>query len=226
MLLRKILIITLLISSVIVVNAQSITLGISAGANNYFDPKIMKGDLNRYYYGLVGGKALTVEAGYEGFLKKYKALRVSLLIDHYSGKLLTNNTLGIRDFKNYEMNCTRVGIGISPYRFELMRNLILSPAFEVNVLAINGGTLYTSHRPDSLMVSVITEVVESKIPREIYNTFNAAASLSLSYRIPLAGKYYIAPNYRYYYGLMYEFRDDQQCVVTRRNQFGIIFGMK
>lgn len=219
---KTLILLCILIALAGVASAQTFSGAVSGGSHKFVDPKIMDGNLN----GLVkGGKTLTAEAGYEGYINKYKKLKVGLVIDYFTGQFIPGYSYN--SYWKYDIECTRIGISISPYRFELAKSLILSPAIELNVLAISGGKFFTQERDTTIsLVPVYYNMTTSDISRNIYNTFTAAATLSLYYKIPVGEKWYIAPNFRYYYGLIYELKDDRASIVSRRNQLGIIIGWK
>lgn len=220
---RKIIVSLFFLALFINSHAQKYSVSVSGGFQKYVDPKNMDGS---FAGGNTGGRALTTEAGYEGFIEGYKKLKLSVLVDYFSGRISQGNQGGNVAGRRYEFECGRVGLGISPYSFEVAKNLIVRPAVEFSVMAINGGTLYTSYRTDSLMVSFIYNEKATTIPRDIYNVFTAAGTLSLAYKIPFGDRWYIAPSYRYYHGLFYEFKDDKFPLVSRRNQLGIIVGWR
>lgn len=220
---RKIAVFIFFVTLVVNSHAQKYSISINGGFQKYVDPKNMEGTFSG---GKMSGSALTVEAGYEGFIEKYKKLKVSLLADYYSGKIAHSEDEGLITGRRYESENLRVGLSISPYSFELAKNLIVRPAAEINLLAINGGTLYSIYKADSLTLAIFPREEATSISREIYNFYTAGGSLSISYKIPFGNRWYIAPTYRYYHGLVYEFKKEELPLVSRRHQLGILVGWK
>lgn len=145
----------------------------------------------------------------------------SLMVEHYKGNIL----YGYHDaYGGYTMdldvNKTMLGIGVYPINFRVYKKI-----------HFRAGTDFTFPLTDK--TQIISDYkfeqfawIDTTDGADLSPDLIIGLSATVDYRFNLGKRWYFAPRYRFYYGLMPELEDIRIKVKSVRHQLGISFGIK
>lgn len=202
---------------------QAIEISGGANRNKYFDLQKKGGHYITEY---------TPDFGYSfgisvsDFKIDTLRMRISLLIDHYNGKIYTTNGgLGGASTTEAQVFKTTMGIGFYPVNISIRNGLNFSVGGEFGLRLYDRTSGYkSSWRMGAPSTYMTIENDSVSINKDFF--FGLTGRISYDFR--LKENWYISPQYRFYVGFTDEFENTEAKIKSMRNNIliGIIRKLK